>query len=179
VAGSQASRPSHTVPLPALQAAAATVSVPAQVPPPQTSVSVQAFASSHGIVLFVKTHPRVGSHESSVHGLPSLQTSGTPGRHPPVAGSQVSRPLQASASAHTVAVPTQAPAAHVSPLVQRLPSSQVPATGVSTQPAIGSQLSAVQTLLSSQFGIGPAWQPSTGSQVSTPLQKLPSSHGVG
>jgi hypothetical protein len=47
-------------------------------PPPQVSPVVQAFPSLHGLVLFVWTQPVAGSHESSVHGLLSLQSTAEP-----------------------------------------------------------------------------------------------------
>jgi hypothetical protein len=40
-----------------------------QMPAPQMSPTVHAFPSSQVAVLFVKTHPVAGLHESSVHGL--------------------------------------------------------------------------------------------------------------
>ena len=47
-------------------------------PPPHVSAVVQAFPSSHAAVLFVKTHPVAGLHESVVHTFPSLHTTGAP-----------------------------------------------------------------------------------------------------
>jgi hypothetical protein len=44
---------------------------------------VQALPSSHAAVLFVKTHPLAGLHESVVHGLPSVQATGVPPPHVP------------------------------------------------------------------------------------------------
>ena len=44
---------------------------------------VQATPSLHGAVLFMKTQPVAASQESSVHGLPSLHTSGVPALHAP------------------------------------------------------------------------------------------------
>jgi hypothetical protein len=51
---------------------------PLQVPPPHVSFVVHTFPSSHGSVLFVWTHPKIGSHESVVHGLLSSQSRGLP-----------------------------------------------------------------------------------------------------
>jgi sorbitol-specific phosphotransferase system component IIA len=50
-----------------------------QLPPPQVSPAVQALPSSQAVVLFVKTQPDPGSHESVVHPLLSLHTTGAPG----------------------------------------------------------------------------------------------------
>ena len=47
--------------------------VPAQIPPPQTSFTVQRLPSLQAAVLFMWTQPVIGSQESSVHGLPSSQ----------------------------------------------------------------------------------------------------------
>ncbi len=58
--------------------------VPVHCPSTQASFTVQAFPSSHGAVMGVNTHvPVFLSQESSVHGLPSSQTSGTPTHCPP------------------------------------------------------------------------------------------------
>ena len=46
-------------------------------PAVQVSTAVQRSPSSHGFVLFVFTQPLPGSHESSVHALPSLQSAST------------------------------------------------------------------------------------------------------
>jgi len=67
------------------------------------------------------------------------------------------------------------------PLSQSASLAQQPAIGALTQPpapllAVGSQLSAVQTTLSSQLGAAPlTHRPVLDSQVSTPLQNWPSS----
>src|SRR6185369_15937983 len=79
--------------------------VPVHVPPAHASPVVHALPSLHGFVLAVKTQPDAGAHASSVQGLPSLQTSGTPPLHEPFAGLQVSTPLQALPSLHTIGVP--------------------------------------------------------------------------
>jgi hypothetical protein len=71
---------------------------PTQPPARQVSVSVQAFPSSHGVVLLVYTQPVAGAQVSSVQTLPSLQIGAGP--------------------------PTHVPAAHVSAVVQAFASSQ-------------------------------------------------------
>ena len=85
----------------------------------------------HGLLssqlIAVKTQPVAGTQLSVVQRLLSLQTVGAPGWQMPFT-SQVSVPLQRSASAHEVPE----------------------ATGVFTQPLIWSQLSAVHGLPSSQ-----------------------------
>src|SRR5881397_2508642 len=69
---------------------------PMHLPPPQASPVVQALPSSHGAVFGVWTQPLFGSQESSVQGLSSSQSSDGP--------------------------PTHTPAAHMSAVVQALPS---------------------------------------------------------
>jgi hypothetical protein len=88
VAGSQLSRVQ-------LSLSSQTMTVPPQLPPPQTSLAVQALPSSQGTVFGVCSHPP-GPQLSSVHGLPSSQ--------PPT--------------------PAHAPAVHTSLVVQASPSSQ-------------------------------------------------------
>ncbi len=95
-----------------------------QAPTLQASPPVQALLSEHAEVLFVNTQPFSLSQLSSVHGLPSLQTIAVPG--------------------------TQAPAAHVSPVVHTSPSLQGAALSVLLQPPAVSQISVVQGLPSSQ-----------------------------
>ena len=99
-----------------------------QAPSLQRSPPVQALLSEHGAVLFVNTQPLAMSQLSSVQGLPSLQTMAWPG--------------------------TQRPTAHVSPLVQTLPSEQGAVLLDLVQPPAASQISVVQGLPSSQ---GLAW----------------------
>jgi len=127
--------------------------VPAlHMPPPQTSMPLHALPSPHGAVLFVKTHPPLaGLHESSVQGLLSSHTVGD--------------------------VPTQLPAAHTSPDVQALPSSQDPAFGALTQPVAALHESSVQVLLSSQLSGVPALHVPP-PQTSLPLHALPSPQGA-
>src|SRR4029079_2859622 len=88
--------------------------------------------SSQGLELFVCVQPTAGSHESSVHTLPSSQIGGLP--------------------------PAQAPPVQTSPIVQKLPSSHGFALFVCTQPTAGSQKSSVQGLLSSQLSGPPPVQ---------------------
>ena len=53
----------------------ASVAVPAQAPPAQTSSAVQPLPSSHGVVFGAKTHsPGPESQASSVQGFPSSQS---------------------------------------------------------------------------------------------------------
>ncbi len=94
-----------------------------QAPSWQTSESVHAFLSLQGAVLFAKTHPKTLSQLSSVHKFPSLQVIAEPGTH--------------------------ALFAHVSPLVQASPSSQVSKLARLTQPSLASQESSVHGLASS------------------------------
>jgi hypothetical protein len=71
---------------------------PTHAPLLQVSFVVHALPSSHGAVLFVFTQPLTGSHESSVHTLPSSQFGGNPPTHAPLP--QVSLVVQASPSSH-------------------------------------------------------------------------------
>src|SRR6266446_5894139 len=149
--------------------------VPTQMPAAHRSLVVHGLPSSHALVLSAYAQPVAGSQRSSVQGLPSLQTSGIPGRHAPVVGSQVSTPLHASPSSQTTGAPTQMPAAHASFVVHGLPSSQKTAVlGVCTQPNSASQPSSVQGLPSSQLGGVPGTHPPVvGSQVSMPSHASP------
>jgi hypothetical protein len=74
----------------------------AQPPPEHASPTVQAFPSEHMAVLLVKEHPVTGSQLSSVHGLPSLQTSGVPAVQVPAW--HVSSPLHRLVSAQLTPV---------------------------------------------------------------------------
>jgi hypothetical protein len=121
---------------------------PTQDPPAQVSAVVHALPSSHDAVLFVFTQPVAGTHESSVHGLLSLQFGAEP--------------------------PTHTPAAHVSDVVQALPSSQDAALLALTQPVAGTQESSVHGLLSLQFGAEPPTH-DPAEQVSDVVHALPSS----
>ena len=69
------------------------------------------------------------------------------------------------------------PLTAASPLVQAFLSSHEPLAALCWQPVLGSQLSAVQALASSQ-DTGSAWQPLAGSHVSV-VHALPSSQLVG
>src|SRR5262245_14132181 len=103
-----------------------------QLPPLQTSPTVQALPSLQGLVLLLLTQPVAGLQLSLVQTLPSLQLGGGPG--------------------------TQLPPLHTSPTVQALPSLQVQVFLLLTQPVAGLQLSSVQTLPSLQLGGGPGTQ---------------------
>src|SRR5262252_6249147 len=89
--------------------------------------------------------------------LPGEQSSGAPGTalHCPVWGTQLSSPLQRSASVQVTGEPVQTPALQTSIWVQVLPSSQacVLPSGVCTQPCVGLQVSVVQMLPSSQLSV--------------------------
>jgi len=99
---------------------------PAQIPPLHVSNVVHSLWSSHGMLLFVWTHPVAGSQESIVQTLVSSQSGGVPAVQVP--------PLQKS------------------PVVQAFPSSHdVPVgRGVNVQPVSGLQESAVHEFPSSQ-----------------------------
>jgi hypothetical protein len=84
---------------------------PLQVPPPHVSFVVHAFPSLHGLVLLVWTQPDDGLHESSVHGLLSLQLGAGP--------------------------PLQVPPPHVSAVVHAFPSLHGAVLLVWTQPEDG------------------------------------------
>jgi hypothetical protein len=177
-----------------------TVGVPgAQAPDWQVSPVVQASPSSQLAVLFVKTQPVAGLHESSVQTLLSLQTMAVPLHEPPP---HVSPLVQASPSSHetvlfvktqpvaglhvsvvhtllslqTIAVPLHDPSPQVSPLVQASPSSHDTVLFVKTQPVAGLQLSSVHGLLSSQTTGVPGVQVPP-PQMSPLVQALPSSQG--
>ncbi len=91
-------------------------------------------------------------------------------------------PLQsASALQPQVFVPlTHLPVEHASPVVQPLPSSQLAALLACTQPALASQLSVVQGLLSSHKVAGLTAVPlhALDPHTSLVVQALPSSHGT-
>jgi hypothetical protein len=154
----------------------------------------------------VVRQPSAASHESVVHGLPSLQTSAVPAAQEPAW--QVSAPLHASPSLQAVpfatgavrqpsaasqesvvhglpslqtsAVPAaQEPAWHVSAPLHALPSLHaVPfATGAVTQPVAASQESVVHGLPSLQTSAVPCEQKPDW-QVSAPLHALPSLQAV-
>ncbi len=158
---------------------------PEQTPPEHTSPVVQALLSLHGAVLLVCTQlPVAASQESSVQILPSSQFFCAPGMQAPFAHTspmvqallseqgavllvntqapvvvlQVSS-VQTLLSSHTLAGPgKQTPPEHASFVVQALPSLHGAVLLVCTHPDAGSQVSSVQTLLSSQLGAGPPTQ---------------------
>ena len=105
--------------------------VPLHLPPRHTSLIVQLNPSSQlAPSALTWLQPVLLSQASVVQALPSSQFSALP--------------------------PTHAPTLHKSPVVHTLPSSQLPAEGSCTQPSLAPQLSAVHTLLSSQFSATPA-----------------------
>jgi hypothetical protein len=172
-----------------------------QLPPPQVSPIVQAFPSSQAAVLFVKTQPVAGLHESSVHTLLSSQTIAVPLHTPPLHVSPLVHALPSShacvlfvkthpvaglhasvvhtlLSLQTIAVPLHEPPPHVSPLVQASPSSHETVLFVKTQPVAGLHVSVVHTLLSLQFSVPvPGWQLPP-PQVSPIVQAFPSSQAA-
>jgi hypothetical protein len=154
------------------------------------------------VLSFVNTHPVAGLQESSVQALPSLQTSaGPPTQAPPLHASGVvhafpslqdavlftwTQPvpgLQESSVQPLLSLqlgagpPTQAPPAHVSPVVHALPSLQGAVLLVKTHPVVVLQLSFVHTLLSLQTRAGPATH-APPLQVSGVVHALPSLHGA-
>jgi hypothetical protein len=108
-------------------------------------------SSAQGAVLLVFTQPAAVSQLSSVQPLLSSQLRAAP--------------------------PTQAPAAHVSLVVQALPSLQAAVLLVWVQPVVGSQASSVQPLASLQSGAGPPTQLPP-AQASSVVQALPSLQGA-
>jgi len=143
-------------------------------PPLQVSPLVQALLSEHGAELAVCKQPLVGSQPSSVQGLPSLHAVALVVCWQPAAKSQLSS-VQRLLSLHELATPPlQVPAAHVSALVQGLPSSHGAVFGVCRQPALGSQASPVHGLPSSHAVAAEARQ-TADLHVSPAVQALPSS----
>jgi hypothetical protein len=174
---------------------------PLHVPPPHVSPVVQALPSLQAFALLVCAQPWPGSHESSVHGLLSLQFgAGPPMQLPPPQVSFVVQALPSSqgfvlfvfthpvAGTHASLVhgllslqsgagpPLQVPPPQVSPVVQALPSLQGFVLLVCAHPVDGSQLSVVQPLLSLQSIVAPERQEPP-SQMSPAVQAFPSSHG--
>ena len=176
--------------------------VPAQAFAAQMSPLVQALPSSQIAALAVFRQPVTALQESVVHGLPSLQLSEPPDVHrppeqvspvvqalpsvqgtllavylQPVAATQASS-VQVLPSLHVMAVPRQAPAAHLSAEVQALPSSQAATELANTQlPLAASQESDVHGLESLQFLTAPGTQPEA-AQMSPTVQGLPSEQGL-
>src|SRR6185436_4035451 len=117
------------------------------------SPTVQASPSVHGLALSVLAQPVAGAHESSVHGLPSLQS-------------------------RTFWPARQIPPPQVSPTVQTFASSHGLAFATFTQPVAGAHDSSVHELSSSQSNApGPVW-PAPSPQVSPTVQASPSLHGL-
>src|SRR3990170_1999348 len=146
------------------------------IPSLQTSIKVQAFPSSQGLLLFVNVHPLTESHVSSVHTLPSLQKLGAPDVHTPplqtsnrvqiFPSSQAAilfvfvHPLRVSheSSVHTFpslqelgAPDVHTPSLQMSNKVQTFPSSQRLLLFVYLHPVRRSHVSSVHTLPSSQL----------------------------
>jgi hypothetical protein len=171
-----------------------------QTPPLQKSPSVHELLSLQGSAFGMFWQPSVGSQESVVQAFWSSQLVAAPGKQAPAAhvsplvhtllsvqgnmssgvamqpleGSQVSA-VQGFPSSQLGALPaTHAPPWQVSPTVQALPSSQLAVVGLKTQPAKGSQLSAVQGFWSSQTVAAPG-RHAPSLQVSAIVQALPSS----
>ena len=157
---------------------------PWQLPPPHVSFVVQALLSLHGLVLFVCVHPpgTEESHPSVVHGLPSSQfVPPVPWHEPPEHTSPLVQELPSShgfvlfvwthppgavglhvsvvqtltSSQFSGGPPTHDPPAHVSFVVQMLPSSHGFVLFVCVHPLVGLHPSVVQTLLSLQLSPGP------------------------
>ena len=168
------SQPSLVHTLPSSQAKAA----PGwQLPPPQTSTVVQALLSVQGKVLFWCVQPVLASHSSVVHGLPSSHGACVPPTHSPPEHASFSVHELPSSHASVLGVNTQplamlqlssvhglpsvhariapglqAPPAHVSLVVQTLPSVQAAVLLLWVQPATVSHASSVQILPSAQLG---------------------------
>jgi hypothetical protein len=165
---------------------------------------VHASPSLHEAVLFARTQPVVVLHESSVHGLPSLQVGGGPGTQAPAAqrsvvvqalpsshGAELSVRTQPVAALHVSSVhgfgslqssggpPTQSPALHRSFVVHASLSEHGSGLFVRTQPLAGLQLSVVHGFVSAQSSGGPPvhvppWHESSVVQAFASLQGSPS-----
>src|SRR2546425_1069885 len=184
--------------LPSLQLGAGP---PTQTPPAQVSAVVQALPSLQGAVFGVFTQPVAGLQASSVQTLPSLQLgAGPPTQTPPA---QVSAVVQALPSVQAAAVgvfpppaagphqaagrtlaslqlgagpPTQTPPAHVSAVVQALPSLHAATVGVPPP-----HTPAPSQVVAARHGValGQAWRAGSNWQVGeqqSPATVLPSSH---
>ncbi len=173
------------------------------VPPPQTSLSVQPFPSSHAAVLFTNPQPVVAEQNGDVQGLLSSGHVMAEPMHAPL--EHVSPLVQAELSLHavpggacvkvqptpavqasrvhvllslhvSVPVPRQLPPLQVSPVVQGSWSLHEAVLFVATHaPVAATQESVVHTLLSLQFFGAPGWQ-LPAEQTSLSVQALPSSH---
>lgn len=169
-----------------------------QMLPAQASPTVHVLLSVQAAVLAAYRQPPKASHESVVHGLPSLQLSSAPAKQAPSA--QTSPTVQALPSLHTLLLlmcrqpvsgshwstvhglassqplakpPVQTPATQASPTVHALPSEHTSVVFVYTQPTVALQPSAVHGLPSLHTAAAPpmhapCWQ------VSPTLHALPS-----
>src|SRR5437870_1936058 len=148
---------------------------PTQVPFAQVSAVVQALPSSHGKVFGGPTHTPAAQVSPEVQGLPSLQGRVFTAFTQPVAGLQESVVHTLPSLQLGGGPPTQTPAAHVSAVVQALPSLQGRVFGVPpTHAAVPLQvLPLMQGLLAQAWPAGSNWQ--VGEQQS-PATRLPSSH---
>jgi hypothetical protein len=161
---------------------------PVHSPAWQVSSPLQTLPSAHDepFGTDVVRQPAMGSQESVVHTLPSLQLGGLPAVQAPLW--HVSSPLHRLPSAHDAPFGRtgllHTPALQTS-VVHGLPSAQSafttqeaqPPIGVFWQPLSGWHESVVQALASLQLSAvpavhTPAWH------ASAPLQRLPSRHGV-
>jgi hypothetical protein len=98
----------------------------AQAPPLHVSPVVQAFPSSQGAALLLWKHPVTGLHRSSVQTFPSLHVTAVVSVNTqPTAGTQVFAVQTLLSSQIGGGPPLQVPPPHVSPVVQKFPSSQV------------------------------------------------------
>jgi hypothetical protein len=117
--------------------------------------------------------------------LSAVQATPSSGQAKPLAAAKTRQPatglqtsiVQAFPSSQTVAPPLQLAPVQLSPVVQALPSSQLPILGTWLQGALplsGSQTPVVQGLLSSQYTGAPKHKPAA-LQASPEVQALPSS----
>ena len=179
-----------------------TLAAPAHLPAAHKSLSVQALPSSQAATLLADAQPVLPSQVSSVQALPSLQSLAGPALHlpwlqpspvvqtlpssqglpvadakkphNPLLGSQPSLVHGLPSSQSTLLAPAQMPAAHLSPLVHKLASSQAIVLLAWTHPVLVSHLSSVQTLLSSHLTASPVQLPAL--QASFVVQAFASSH---
>jgi len=161
---------------------AALLAVLTQPTPGKQASSVQGLPSSHTTALPGEQLPSA-QRSPWVQALPSLQVAPTAKLTAHLPSTQVLT-VQGFLSVQSAAllqlqlgVPMHTPAAQVSPLLQASPSSQVAAAGRNTQlPDLGSQLSAVQGLLSLQAAVAVPGLQAPAAQVSPWVQALPSEH---
>jgi hypothetical protein len=177
----EGTQPSVVQGFPSSHRLAGLTAVPLQVPALHASLVVQALPSLHATVLAELTQPALGSHESLVHTLLSLQLTALPTHAPPAHVSPWLQALPSSQpsvlfanmqapvltlheslvhalpSLHTVAGPAlHALFWHTSPTVHGLPSLQGRVLGLLVQPSLVSHASSVHGLLSLQFKALPA-----------------------